>query len=181
MKEKNPEVFVVLLEGLSGSGKTTLANAVLEELNSRGIKTQLVDGDETRKGLGEIFGTSKEERSKMGNVNRLIGNYLIMNDINVIYALVCPFESIREAFRNFFKDRVKFYEIYLDASVDVCVKRDVKGLYQKQKEGKISNLNGIDDIYERPLRADLVVHTGNESIECSKEKVIEFLEKHRVI
>lgn len=174
------ETFVMLLTGISGSGKTTLANAVaqeIEKLTWGGV--QVVDGDETRKLVGGIFGHDREGREKIGYVNRMLGYYLVKNNISVIYALVCPYESMREAWRSFFGK--KYIEVYVEASSQVCNERDVKGLYKRYRKGEIQNLNGMDDSFEFPKNCDLVVNTEEEDIETSRDRIIHYLKENHFL
>lgn len=105
-------MFVMLFTGLSGSGKSTLANAVAEELKKRGILVDVIDGDETRKLIGGIMKYSREDRGRMGSINRAIGHYLVRNGINVIYALVCPYEKL-----SFFRGLLLIFTCILSRSI----------------------------------------------------------------
>jgi len=170
--------FALLLTGMSGSGKTTIGKALVDKLNNSSggeIKTQLIDGDDTRHMLGDMFSHTKDGRSQIARVNRLLGHYLLLNDINVIYALVTPFEDIREEFRDFFGNR--YIEVYVKCSLEVCERRDVKGLYKKFHAGTISNLNGKDDAYEEPRNPEIMVDTVEESIDESCQKVLKYLKE----
>ncbi|MCL2283815.1 MAG: adenylyl-sulfate kinase [Fibromonadales bacterium] len=161
------------MTGISGSGKTTLANAVTERLRERSISIDVIDGDETRQLIGEIFGHSKEERQKMSRINQTIGRYLLRNNVSFILAVVAPFEKIRMQFRNFFGDA--YIEIYVRASAEICAKRDVKGLYKLNQEGKIVHLNGSDATFEVPENSDLIIDTDNTSIAKCCADIIEYL------
>ncbi len=166
-------MFVMLFTGLSGSGKTTLANAVAKELKKGDIPVDVIDGDESRQLIGNIMKYNREERVKMGNINRAIGHYLVRNGINVIYALVCPYEEIREQFRDTFGDI--YIEIYVSTDQEVCKKRDVKGLYKLSEQGILNNFNWTNADFERPLKSNMIIDTSILSIDESKEKIIEYM------
>lgn len=172
-------MFVMLFTGLSGSGKSTLANAVAEELKKRGILVDVIDGDETRKLIGGIMKYSREDRGRMGSINRAIGHYLVRNGINVIYALVCPYEEIREQFRDAFGDI--YIEIYVSTDREVCKKWDVKGLYELSRQGMLDNLNGMNEDFERPLKSDMIIDTSILGVDEAKEKIIEYLQKNHFL
>lgn len=166
-------MFVMLFTGISGSGKSTLANAVAEELRKKEILVDVIDGDESRRLVGDIIGHSKEERMRMGNINRAIGHYLVRNRINVIYALVCPYEEIRKQFRDFFGDL--YIEIYVSTDRSICVKRDVKGLYELSNKGMLDNFNGTNAEFEIPLKSDIVIDTNKKSINEAVDKILTYL------
>lgn len=163
----------MLMTGISGSGKTTLANAVAEKLRSTGINVQIIDGDETRELIGGLFGHSREERMKMSRVNMAIGHYLVNNGISVIYALVSPYEKMRQNFKKFFGSA--HIEIFISTPLEVCASRDVKGLYRLAKEEKIEHLNGANDEYELPANSDLVIDTKDISVIDGRDMIIDLL------
>jgi adenylylsulfate kinase len=162
------------MTGISGSGKTTIANAVAEKLRNS-VAVDVIDGDETRKTIGELFGHSKTERLKMAKVNQTLGKYLLRNKVNMILAVVAPFEEIRTQFRKFFGEA--YVEVYVKASFKTCLERDVKGLYKKANDGKLENFNGINDTFEVPLNSDIVVDTETQTVdECAEKIIVELCE-----
>lgn len=167
--------FVILFTGISGSGKTTLANAVAKELRQSGVRVSVIDGDDSRKLVGNIFGHSREERVKMGSVNRMAGYYLIDSGINVLYALVCPHEEIRKQFREFFGEC--YIEVYVKADQEICATRDVKGLYSLCEQGKLEHFNGTNDIFEEPEYSNFTIDTDRMSVEEAKKEVIDYLRR----
>lgn len=167
--------FVMLFTGISGSGKSTLANAVAKELRQSGVRVSVIDGDDSRKLVGNIFGHSREERMKMGSVNRMAGYYLAGSGVNVIYALVCPYEEIRTQFREFFGEL--YIEIYVKADQKLCAERDVKGLYKLCEQRRLDNFNGTNDVFEEPGHSNLIIDTGRMSVEEAKEEVIGYLRR----
>jgi len=171
--------FVMLLTGISGSGKTTLANKLSEMLKDQGMRIQVIDGDETRKLTGQLYGHSREDRISMSRINQSIGYYLVKNNVAVIYALVCPYEEIRTGFRHFFGEN--YLEVYIKASAETCAVRDVKGLYKMCSEGKIEHLNGKNEIFEIPENSDYVIDTESLTIDEAGEQLLKFLQNRELI
>ena len=169
MKEK----FSILFTGISGSGKTTLAKRVSEKLEQRNISTYILDGDEIRNEMGNLFGYTREERMKNNQVVRMLIKVLMKNRINTLVTLVAPYEEMREKMRDAIGDA--YIEVYVDCPVEVCRIRDTKGYYKMAEKGNIENLNGTNDCYEVPANSDIVVHTDKESIEESADKIVELL------
>jgi adenylylsulfate kinase len=167
------KIFTICFTGTSGSGKTTLANALGKKLDERNIKNQILDGDVTRKEIGNAFGYTKEERTKMALVNRLVAQYLNRNGINVMLAIVAPYAEVREGIREHIGDG--YIEIYVKCSYEECARRDSKGYYKLEKEGKLKNLSGANDIYEVPKNPELVIDTEVESVDDSVEKIVKYL------
>jgi len=162
--------YTIWLTGLSASGKTTLANEIEQYLKKCDIPVQIIDGDIVRKEIGGLFGYSKNERIKLLKVYTLIANLLNKNNVFAIVAAVSAYNEIRE-FNRINIDN--YIEIYLKCSLEVCMKRDVKGLYERCLEGLEKNVIGVDEHYEIPDRPDLVLDTANNSIqECMNEIVI---------
>jgi len=166
-------LFNLCFTGISGSGKTTLANMVSRILIEKGIKVQIIDGDDTRREVGCLFGHTREERMKMNQINRLLAKYLNNNEINTIIAIVAPFHEMRANMRNYFAD--SYIEVYLKCSEKTCRKRDVKGYYKLEEQGKISHLNGVNDIFEVPEQSEIVIDTENESVEQATQKIVSYL------
>lgn len=173
------KVFNVCFTGISGSGKTTLSRKLSEKLKKENIKVQIIDGDETRSIIGNLFGHTKEERMKMNRVNRLLIKYLNNNGINTIAALVNPFEEMRNIMREDLGDT--YIEVYAKCSYEKCAERDVKGYYKKVKNGTMKNLNGATDIFEEPTCPEIVVDTENDSIEKCTDIIFDYLINHGYI
>ncbi|WP_071517287.1 adenylyl-sulfate kinase [Geitlerinema sp. PCC 9228] len=159
--------------GLSGAGKTTISRLVLDKLRSRGLRVELLDGDIVRQNLTKGLGFSKEDRDE--NIRRIgfVAHLLTRNGVIVLVSAISPYREIREEVRQ----RIgNFIEVYVNAPLQVCESRDVKGLYAQAREGKIKNFTGIDDPYEPPAKPDVECHTDQEKVEESAAKVIEQLE-----
>ncbi|MBZ9573750.1 adenylyl-sulfate kinase [Halomonas coralii] len=144
--------------GLSGSGKSTLANALEVELNRRGYHTMLLDGDNIRHGLCKDLGMGEADRTE--NIRRLgeIAKLFADAGIVVITAFISPFRSDRDAARQRFPAG-DFVEVHVSTPLDVCEKRDPKGLYAKARQGRIKDFTGINSPYEPPEAAELVIDT----------------------
>jgi adenylylsulfate kinase len=165
--------FTLWLTGLPRSGKSTVAGLVAGRLRSQGVeRVELLDGDIVREGLCKDLGFSREDR--MENIRRiaLVSKLLTRNGVAVIVAAISPYREDRELAR---EEIQAFVEVWCKASVEACAGRDYKGLYEKAMRGEITNLTGVNDPYEEPEDADLVLDTENESPEQSAERVMELL------
>lgn len=160
--------------GLSGSGKSALANEIEKRLNISGRYTMLLDGDNIRMGLNKNLGFEPEDRIE--NIRRIAETAKLMNDAGLIVltSFISPFESDRQNARSIIGED-SFIEIYVSTPLNECEKRDVKGLYQKAREGKIPNFTGISSPYEEPEDAEIVVDTSLQPLEESAEQVMEKL------
>ena len=164
----------VWFTGLPCSGKTTIADKVALNLKNRGLKVERLDGDIVRKGLTSDLGFSKEDRNK--NIERVtfVAKLLTRNDVIVLATFISPYIQRRQQTR---EEIGEFVEVYVKASVEECIKRDVKGMYKKAMEGKIKNFTGVDDPYEEPPSPEIVLDTEVETVQESVEKVLNYLEK----
>ena len=169
--------FTLWFTGLSGAGKTTIAEIVGPELERRGRLVEYLDGDAVRQHLSKGLGFSKEDRDT--NIERIgwVASRLTRQGGAVIAAAISPYEATRQKARAMVEEWGTFVEVHIDASVDECAKRDVKGLYEKAFKGEIKEFTGVSDPYEEPEHAELIVHTENESPEESAQKVIAFVEE----
>ena len=165
--------FILWFTGLSGSGKSTLAQYLTPILRERGCNVEVLDGDEVRENLSKGLGFSKEDRDT--NIRRIgyVARLLSRNGACTITAAISPYISIRDEIRA--AAETTFIEVYVEAPLEVVEERDTKGLYKKARAGEIPNFTGISDPYEAPENAEVTVHTGDESIEESADKVIEYL------
>ncbi len=165
--------FTIWFTGLSGAGKSTIAEMLYHELQARGLKTEILDGDEVRKNLSKGLGFSKEDRDT--NIARIayVANLLTRNGVATICCPISPYRATRDAARELIGE---FVEVYVHATVDeIAAHRDPKGLYKKALAGEITGFTGVDDPYEEPLEAELVLHTLEESPEQSLQIVLDTL------
>lgn len=172
----------VWFTGLSGAGKTSIAFELEAYLVSRGIPAYGLDGDNVRTGLNKNLGFSKEDREE--NIRRVAEVAKLFADSGVVAlcSFVSPFAEDREMARKIHKDSdLPFFEVFVDTPLNVCEKRDVKGLYKKARQGSIKGFTGVDQPYEKPETPDLVVKTIDCSVEESMLQVVEILEEHGII
>lgn len=161
--------FVVWITGPSGAGKTTLANALHEKLEEMGYTAEVLDGDGIRSKLYPDLGFSREEREMHNKVVVHFAETLARNGVIAIVSVIAPYRSSREYAR---KEIKNFMEVYLKCPVDVRIKRDPKGLYNKALKGELKELTGLDGVYEEPENPELVLHTHRMSVEEEVEAVI---------
>jgi adenylyl-sulfate kinase len=171
--------FTLWFTGLSGAGKTTISKLVAEELQARGSRLEILDGDVVRKNLSRGLGFSKEDRDT--NIRRIafVADLLSRNGVPVITAAISPYREIRAEARELMGER--FIEVFVKASVEVCAERDVKGLYEKAFKGEIKEFTGVSDPYEEPLDPELVLETETQSPEESAQRVLSLLEERQLI
>ena len=167
--------FTLWFTGLSGAGKTTVADIVEHELRERIGVVEVLDGDIVRTNLSKGLSFSREDRDT--NVLRIgfVANLLTRNGVAVIVSAISPFKEVRDQVRrNVGED---FIEIFVDAPLEVCAERDVKGLYKKAYSGEILQFTGVSDPYEAPTRPELTLRTNEEEPEESASRVIAKLEE----
>ena len=172
--------FVLWFTGLSGSGKSTLANEVDRQLYSLGVRSYVLDGDNIRHGLNRGLGFSKEDRVE--NIRRIgeVSKLFVDSGQVVLAAFISPFREDRDGVRKLFDDG-EFIEVFTSSPLEVCEKRDVKGLCQKARRGEIREFTGIDSPYEIPLEPELVVDTSSSTVAESARQVIGFLKNRGLI
>lgn len=170
--------FTLWFTGLSGSGKSAVADLVAEKLKEKGLRVERLDGDIVRQSLTRDLGFSKEDRDE--NIKRItfVAKLLTRNGVAVLTSFISPYQETRDHAR---KEIGDFVEIFVKCPLEVCIKRDAKGLYKKAIAGEIEKFTGISDPYEDPLNPEIIVETDKESVEESAEKVIAELEKLRYI
>mgnify|MGYP000748815013 FL=1 len=171
--------IVIWFTGLSGSGKSTLAHVLEEKLFNMGCSTYVLDGDNVRHGLSSNLNFSDNDRKE--NIRRIGEVSKLMADAGIIVmtAFISPFREDRSKVRKLIPEG-GFIEIYCKASLKVCEKRDVKGLYKLARAGEIKNYTGIDSPYEAPRNPELIIETDKESLEDSVSKIYCFLESLKI-
>lgn len=172
--------LVLWFTGLPSSGKSTLANEVEKRLISTGTRTFILDGDNVRTGLCKDLGFSEEDRAE--NIRRIgeVSKLFVDAGCIVLSAFVSPYRRDRDAVRDLVEDG-EFVEVFVKCPVEVCEERDVKGLYKKAREGVIKGFTGIDDPYEEPLNAEIVIETDNMSLDEGVEHIIGYLQEKKVL
>lgn len=165
--------FILWFTGLSGAGKSTLSQYLTPKLKELGVPVEVMDGDEVRENLSKGLGFSKEDRDT--NIRRIgyVANLLARNGVCAMTAAISPYASVRDECRKL--ANAEFVEVYVEAPLAVVEERDTKGLYKRARAGEIKNFTGISDPYEAPENAEIVVHTGDESIDESGDKIIAYL------
>ena len=169
--------FVVWLTGLSASGKSTIARQLAHELEQRGLLVERLDGDVVREHLSKGLGFSKADRDT--NIERIgwVASRLARAGAVVVVSAISPYEETRQKARGMVEEWGTFVEVHIDASVDECAKRDVKGLYEKAFKGEITGFTGVDDPYEAPASPELVVNTEEHEPEESARLIVDKLEE----
>lgn len=167
--------FVVWLTGLPASGKTTIARELERALRERGLKVEVMDGDEVRQGLSRDLGFSKEDREKHAMRVAYVSKLLARNGVAVIVALISPYRSFREGVR---REIENFVEVYVRCPVEECSRRDPKGLYARALAGEIPDFTGVNDPYEEPENPEVVLDTLQENTQESVGKLLSWLSEN---
>lgn len=165
---------VLWLTGLSGSGKSTLAIQLERKLFEAGFFSKVLDGDNIRTGINNNLGFSEAER--MENIRRIseVARLFLDTGIICINAFISPKRAMRDMARSIVGPG-DFIEIYVNAPLDICESRDVKGLYQKARQGMIKGFTGIDDPYEPPFAPDLEIRTDLVELEDGVDQIFAYL------
>ena len=170
----NQHSKLIWLTGLSGSGKSTIAKGLEKALFKRGFYVQVLDGDNIRTGICNNLGFTVEDRSE--NIRRIseVAKLFIEAGVVTICSFVSPTQQIRKIAQQIIGDN-DHVGVFIDAPIEICEKRDVKGLYKKARAGEIKNFTGIDSPFERPDNPNLIIETADQTIEESVEQVLQFV------
>jgi adenylyl-sulfate kinase len=170
--------FTLWLTGFSGAGKTTIAVAMEKQLRQRGVNIERLDGDTVRESLTRDLGFSKEDRDK--NIERVtfVAKLLSRNGVGVVSSFISPYRAMRDYAR---RETSNFIEVFVNAPLEVCAERDVKGLYAKAFAGQIPNFTGVNDPYEPPVSPEITVHTDRETLDESVAIIVAYLEERQLI
>jgi adenylyl-sulfate kinase len=161
--------FTLWFTGLPCSGKSAVADRVAEILKEKGLRIERLDGDIVRKDLTRDLGFSKEDRDE--NIRRVtfVAKLLARNGVGVLTSFISPYREMRDRARNEIEN---FLEVYAKCPVEICIKRDVKGMYEKAIKGEIKEFTGISDPYEEPVSPEILLETDKENMEESTERVL---------
>jgi len=172
LSKHNP--ICLWFEGLSGSGKSTLINHLDQYLVKNNFHTYVLDGDNLRLGLNSDLGFSENDRDE--NLRRAaeVSSLMVDAGLFVLAGFITPNEAQRKLIRSKFKND-QFIEIFISTPLDICEKRDIKGLYKKARDGKIDNFTGISSPFEYPQNADLTIDISNKTIIECLSTIISFL------
>jgi sulfate adenylyltransferase len=177
LNETSPPKFrqglTIWFTGLSGSGKSTVAHALVERLAEFGRNVSILDGDEIRTHLSKGLGFSKEDRD--ANINRVgyVAGLVAAHGGTTLCSVISPFREPRANARK--SSKGNFVEVFCDTPIEVCEKRDVKGLYAKARAGEIKGFTGVDDPYEEPLNAEVTIDTSKLGVKKCADVIIEKL------
>jgi len=166
---KDQKGVTLWFTGLPCSGKSAIADVVADKLKAQGLRAERLDGDIVRQDLTRDLGFSKADRDE--NIRRVtfVAKLLARNGVAVLVSFISPYREMRDRARQQISN---FVEIYVKCPVEVCAKRDVKGMYQKAMRGEIKEFTGVNDPYEEPLRPELILETDKETLDQSVEKAM---------
>jgi adenylylsulfate kinase len=171
---KEMKGFTVWFTGLPCSGKSSVADKVAEKLKEKGLKVERLDGDIVRKHLTHDLGFSKEDRDENISQVTFVAKLLTRNGVAVLASFVSPYRERREKSR---KEIGDFVEVYVKCPLEICMKRDIKGMYKKAINGEITNFTGINDPYEEPIDPEIIIEADKETIDESANKVLKKLDE----
>ena len=173
----NQRSKVLWLTGLSGSGKSTIAQHLERKMHNEGFFAQVLDGDNIRSGINNNLGFTIEDRQE--NIRRIaeVAKLYLNSGVITLNSFISPTKEIRD-FAKGIIGADDYLEIYINAPLEVCEERDVKGLYQKARSGAIKGFTGIDSPYEAPVNPDLEIKTNEMTIEEAVEAVYAFALPH---
>jgi len=176
----NQKPFLLWFTGLSASGKSTIANIVEQKLFKTNCNTYLLDGDNVRHGLNSDLGF--DEKSRVENIRRIgeVSKLFLDAGIITLTAFISPFKSDRSLVRKLFEER-DFLEVFIDTSLEVCERRDPKGMYAKARNGEIKNFTGISSPYENPENPEIHVINNNISLDEAADQIINYLVQNNYI
>ncbi|MCI4334951.1 MAG: adenylyl-sulfate kinase [Thermoplasmata archaeon] len=168
------EGFIVWLEGLPGAGKTTLSSEVGARLKEAGWKVEVLDGDEVRRMFSPELGFTRKDRELHARRVSYVSRMLARNGVAVLVAMITPYETSRQAARAEV-GTTRFTEVWLRCPLEVCQRRDPKGIYRQTEQGLVKRMTGVDDPFEEPLNPDLVLDTSSEPAATSAQKLYDHL------
>jgi len=167
--------LIIWFTGLSGSGKSTIAIELEKGLHRKGFFTYLLDGDNIRHGLNSDLSFSKEDREE--NIRRIgeVACLFLDAGLITIVSFISPYRKDRERIREKTGEG-RFIEVFVDCPLEICEKRDVKGLYKLARKGKITDFTGISAPYEKPEHSEITIHSSEDSVDESVEKIMSYMQ-----
>jgi len=174
--KKQIEPFNLWFTGLPLSGKSTIADLVHEKLKKFHIPLERIDSKDIRDLIPDIGYTREDRNRHMHRIGHLIKT-LQNNSISTVASFVSPYKESRKAIREMVKNNVV---VYVKADIETCKKRDYKGVYTKALNGELQNFSGINDVYEEPTHAEIILNTDIVSAEEAAESIVRYLKKHYI-
>jgi len=171
---------ILWFTGLSGSGKSTVASYLEKVLNDKNVHTYILDGDNVRSGLNSDLDFSPN--SRVENIRRIseVGKLFYCSGLITLVCLISPYIKDREKARKLIPDG-GFIEVYVDCPLKECENRDVKGLYEKARNGEIRDFTGINAPYQPPVNPEITINTKEDTIEECTDRIIRFLKEKQII
>lgn len=174
------EGFIVWLEGLPGAGKTTLSREAGARLRAEGWPVEVLDGDEVRHMFSPELGFTRKDRELHARRVSYVSRMLARNGVAVLVAMITPYETSRQAARAEV-GTTRFTEVWLSCPIEICQRRDPKGIYRQSEQGLVKRMTGVDDPFEEPLNPDLVLDTSSDPVGVSVQKLYEHLRQGRLL
>lgn len=174
------EGFIVWLEGLPGAGKTTLSRETGARLRADGWPVEVLDGDEVRHMFSPELGFTRKDRELHARRVSYVSRMLARNGVAVLVAMITPYETSRQAARAEV-GTTRFTEVWLSCPIEICQRRDPKGIYRQSEQGLVKRMTGVDDPFEEPLNPDLVLDTSSDPVSVSVQKLYDHLQRGRLL
>ncbi len=168
----HPAGFVIWLTGMHASGKTALATSLARRFPLAGRRVEWLDGDDPRELLTRGLGVTKDERDTAVRRLGYVAKLLVRNEAVVVVASLSPYREARDAVR---RDVRRFVEVFVDCPMEKLLERDTEGIYKRALAGELKNVSGIDDPYEPPTHAEVVIHSDQQRVEEAAMRIMQAL------
>ena len=173
---KKVKPFNLWFTGLPLSGKTTIADKVYIELQKLDIPLERLDSKDIRDVVPDIGFTREDRNRHMRRIGHLIKT-LQNNSVSTVASFVSPYRESRKAIRDMVQNNIM---VYLKTDIETCIERDYKGVYEKALKGDLKNFSGINDVYEEPQHAEIVIDTNNTSVDEAVQEIVKYIKKHNI-